>query len=161
MGRSGRRQSDIEAVSYKGLRCNKALDHGYVDQTERRSQSLDFKASLWIQLDRRPLVGGSNRGGIKAPSKPFPSFSKNRVFCSKLFQTKLWRFCEISRVYKDSNRQVRTSKFFSRRRSPFGRISAVAGPHSATERRRMGSRAFSGPRGSTEQLGRGAFMGQR
>ena len=113
MGRSGRRQPDIEAVSYKGLRCNKALDHGYVDQTERRSQSLDFKASLWIQLDRRPLVGGSNRGGIKAPSEPFPSFSKSGVFGSKLFQIKLWRFCGISRGYKASKRPLMVSKFFS------------------------------------------------
>ena len=45
--------------------------------------------AMTIQLDRRPLVGGSNRGGIKAPSKPFPSFSKSGVSGSKLFQTKL------------------------------------------------------------------------
>src|SRR5277367_1478114 len=44
-GRSEPRQLDIEAASYcKALPCNKALDHGYVDQTERRSESPDFKA---------------------------------------------------------------------------------------------------------------------
>jgi hypothetical protein len=58
-------------------------------------------------------VGGSNRGGIKAPSKPFPSFSKSGVFGSKLFQTKLWRFCGISRGYKASKRPLMLSKFFA------------------------------------------------
>ena len=50
---------------------------------------------------------------LKAPSKPFPSFSKSRVFRSKLFQTNLWRFCGISMGYKASKRPLMVSKFFS------------------------------------------------
>ena len=69
--------------------------------------------AMTIQLDRRPLSAGANGGGIKAPSKPFPSFSKTRVFHSKLFQTKLWRFCKISRGYKVSKRPLMLSKFFA------------------------------------------------
>jgi hypothetical protein len=30
----------------------------------------------------------------------FPSFSKSRLFCSKLFQTNFWPFCGISRGCK-------------------------------------------------------------
>ncbi len=60
--------------------------------------------AMAIQLDRRMLVEGANGGGIAAPPSLFPSFSKTPVFFSKLFQTKLWRFCGISRGYKGSKR---------------------------------------------------------
>jgi hypothetical protein len=52
---------------------------------------------MTIQLDWRPLVAGTNGGGIKAPSKPFfqaspklacfaPSFSKQIFGCFVGFQ---------------------------------------------------------------------------
>ena len=44
-----------------------------------------------------------------------PSFSKSRLFCSKLFQTFLWRFCGISRGYKASKPTLTASKFFGPR----------------------------------------------
>ena len=47
MGRSGRRQPDIEAVSYKELPCNKALDHGYVDQTSEQRK----RSAHWIMRE--------------------------------------------------------------------------------------------------------------
>ena len=43
----------------------------------------------------------------------FPSFSKSGLFCSKLFQTNLWRFCGISMGYKFSKHPLMLSKFFA------------------------------------------------
>ena len=51
-----------------------------------------------------------NNGG---PPRISPSFSKFRVFFSKLFQTKLWRFCGISRGCKPPKPKVLISKFFA------------------------------------------------
>ena len=48
----------------------------------------------------------------------FPSFSKSRLFCSKLFQTNLWRFCGISMSYKVSKRPLMLPNF-SPRAAPF------------------------------------------
>ena len=49
----------------------------------------------------------------RRPPSLFPSFSKTRVFGSKLFQTNLWLFCGISRGYKVSKRPLMLSKFFA------------------------------------------------
>src|SRR5271155_3091001 len=58
-----------------------------------------FAASLLamtIQLDRRPLAGGSNHGGIKAPSKPFSKLFQNSRVWLQAFPNKalavLWDF---------------------------------------------------------------------
>jgi hypothetical protein len=50
-----------------------------------------------------------NKGGFQAFS---PSLSKSRLFLSKLFQRKLWRFCGISMGCKPSKPKVSLSKYF-------------------------------------------------
>jgi hypothetical protein len=73
-------------VSYKELPFNKALDHVYVDQNERRSQSLDFKASLWLKRkkessERRPLtMEASARGTFTAALLVIASLAKHPSF---------------------------------------------------------------------------------
>ena len=44
------------------------------------------------------------------------------MFCSKLFQTNLWRFCAISRGYKVSKRPLMLSKFFASGRPFFAAL---------------------------------------
>ena len=56
-----------------------------------------------------PRRGKSPLGGAPQP----PSFSKSRLFFSKLFQRKLWPFCGISMGCKASKPKEPTSKYFT------------------------------------------------
>jgi hypothetical protein len=72
-----------------------------------------------VGREARPLVGGSNRGGVEAPSKPFfQALSKSRLFCSKLFQRKPWRFCGISTGCKPPDPTMTFLQIFRRSRLP-------------------------------------------
>src|SRR5271163_2658891 len=59
-----------------------------------------------------PRRGKSPIGGAPQPPSFYPSFSKSRLFFSKLFQRKLWPFCGISMGCKPSKPKVSTSKYF-------------------------------------------------
>jgi hypothetical protein len=51
---------------------------------------------MTIRLDRRPLVGGADGGGIRAPSKPFSKLLQNSRVLLQAFPNKalavLWDF---------------------------------------------------------------------
>src|SRR5271168_770278 len=71
--------------------------------------------SVAVTQASRPTVrerdgSGRNDGGLQSF---FASFSKSRLFSSKDFQRKLWRFCGISRGYKGQKPKVSISKFFA------------------------------------------------
>ena len=73
------------------------------------------------------------------------SFSKTRLFFSKHFQRKLWRFCGISRGCKGSKSNRSISKFL-RRASLLS--ASFPTPYAAfRQSRRRGTRAFSGQGG--------------
>jgi hypothetical protein len=58
---------------------------------------------------------GDNCVGPDVPRPPsfLASFSKSRLFCSKLFQTFLWSFCGISMGYKSPKPKESVSKLFA------------------------------------------------
>src|SRR5271156_6875976 len=72
-------------------------------------------------------------------------FSKSRLFCSKDFQRKFWRFCGISRAYKGKKSKVSTSKLFRTGTLLLDTFSAPSGrfpPIRATGRARQRVEAF-------------------
>jgi hypothetical protein len=87
--------------------------------------------NLRSRRDREARV--DDRPGIRTTRPPSfsPSFSKSRLFCSKLFQRFLWRFCGISSGYKASKLTLMTSKFFGPR-TPRRRERTVARSGGAT-----------------------------
>ncbi len=116
------------------------------------SEPNHFRARIQsFQAVAAPFPGNSARRRRPDPRNALGKERKRRnegglpSFLSKLFQIqavfrqgfpkKALAFCGISRGYKSSKRQLRTFQIFRRRRSPFGRISGAAGPHSASERR--------------------------
>jgi len=114
--------------------------------------------AMTIQLDRRPLAAGANGGGIKAPSKPFSKLLQNSRVLLQAFPNKalavLWDFKGLQGLLPTiedfpnfSPSPVPFRPHFGRRRTAF------------RQRSGMGSRAFSGPRGFTEQLGKGRVHG--
>ena len=86
--------------------------------TPSRPHGEAMAGSGWSSRSRRDREARvDDRPGIRTPRPPSfsPSFSKSRLFCSKLFQTFLWRFCGISRGYKASKPTLTASKFFGPR----------------------------------------------
>ena len=84
-----------------------------------RSRSQSARARVLTRIIGRSTTAAlSERGYVSAgPDVPRPpsfiaSFSKSRLFCSKLFQTFLWSFCGISMGYKAPKPKESVSKFF-------------------------------------------------
>jgi len=96
---------------------------------------------MTIQLDRRPLVGGSDRGGTEASlfSKLFQKSAVLLQAFPKKALAVLWNFKGL----QGFQTPLDASQIFRRRPPPFGRILDAVGPHSAASRR-TASRASGG-----------------
>src|SRR5271154_1028979 len=70
---------------------------------------------------------GRRRRNYGGPPNLIASLSKSRPFFSKLFQRKLWRFCGISKSYKDPRPKKTFFQVFRDVRPLLGRILDAAG----------------------------------
>src|SRR5277367_4459620 len=126
-GRLGRARPHIALALGEGLgrwagRVARRRDGAGRRGTRRRRRGTD-RAGVAAAWRLRPTPRGErrrrNKGGLQAFSR---SFSKSRAVFSKLFQRKLWRFCGISRGYKDPQTEKTPFQISSRCSPPFGRI---------------------------------------
>jgi hypothetical protein len=104
---------------------------------------------LWRRATRR-LWFFRGSGPNAAKQRRSPSFSasipKSRLFCSKLFQAILWRFCGIPWVYKGSKPNLMVSKFFQTICPASAILETRYAPFSASPPAVGVSRAFNGSR---------------
>jgi hypothetical protein len=118
-------------------------------ETQGTSRASSRAAAAFREGQRRRNEGAS-------PSIS-PSFSKSRSFFSKLFQTKLWRFCGISMGCKGFKPKESLFQTFPRRRLLFGRVIDAIPPCSVASRS-VGSSAICVVGAGGECMGAGGVL---
>src|SRR5271163_4012405 len=108
----------LSAMKYTGNETCLCRDGATTSSGSRKSTTA-CPGGRYSKLHPRPAPRqGWKRRNYGGPPSFTASFSKLRLFLSKDFQRKLWRFCEIPKGYKRSKPKRSTSKFF-RRAGPF------------------------------------------
>src|ERR1700678_166764 len=94
---------------------------------------------MTVQLDRRPTVGGSNRGGITAPPKLFSKLLQNSRVLLQAFPNKALAVLGDFKGLQGFQTSFDAVQIFRPRPPPFGRIMHAAGAHSSVSRRMASS----------------------